>query len=105
MSGVISNHFKKDLSLVGFDKGFKMPEISRFLGIIIYMYFSEHNPPHFHIKYNDYKAVMDIYNLNILEGKLPAKVRGLVEEWAEIHKDELLEIWNTKDFHKIEPLV
>ena len=82
-----------------------MPEISRFLGIIIFMYFDEHNPPHFHIKYNEYKAVMEIQSLNILAGYLPVKVRGLVEEWAEMHQAELLEMWNTKDFHKIKPLV
>jgi len=82
-----------------------MPEISRFLGIIIFMYFDEHNPPHFHIKYNEYKAVMEIQSLNILAGHLPVKVRGLVEEWAEMYQAELLEMWNSKDFHKIKPLV
>jgi hypothetical protein len=60
-----------------------MPEISRFLGIIITMYFDEHNPPHFHVRYNEYRASMCIKNLNIIAGSLPAKVRGLVEEWAE----------------------
>ena len=55
-----------------------MPEISRFLGIIISMYFNEHNPPHFHIRYNEYRASIDIRNLNIIVGSLPAKVRGLV---------------------------
>jgi hypothetical protein len=59
-----------------------MPEISRFLGIVIYMYFEEHNPPHFHVKYNEHKAVMDIQTLNILAGHLPVKVRGLVGEWV-----------------------
>ena len=57
-----------------------MPEISRFLGIIISMYFDEHNPPHFHIRYNEYKAAMDIRTLNLCDGHLPVKVRGLVEE-------------------------
>ncbi len=56
-----------------------MPEISRFLGIIISMYFDDHNPPHFHVQYNEYRASMDIKNLNITVGLLPAKVRGLVE--------------------------
>lgn len=69
------------------------------------MYFDEHNPPHFHIRYNDYRAVMNIQNLNIMDGHLPAKVRGLVEEWAELNQDELMAMWNTKDFHKINPLV
>ena len=82
-----------------------MPEICRFLGIVISMYFNEHNPPHFHIRYNEYRAVMDIQTLNVLDGLLPARVRGLVEEWAELHRQELLSMWNSKEFHKIEPLV
>jgi len=82
-----------------------MPEISRFLGIIIFMYFDEHNPPHFHVKYNEYKAIVEIQSLNILAGYLPGKVRGLVEEWAELHQQELLDMWHTKNFHKIKPLV
>ena len=82
-----------------------MPEITRFLGIVITMYFDEHDPPHFHVRYNEYRASVDIRTLNIIVGALPAKVRGLVLEWAELHKDELLSMWNSKDFHKIEPLV
>ncbi|HEX3018682.1 MAG TPA: DUF4160 domain-containing protein [Chitinispirillaceae bacterium] len=82
-----------------------MPEITRFLGIIISMYFEEHHPPHFHVRYNEFRASMDIQKLNIIAGNLPAKVRGLVTEWAELHKSELLEMWKTSDFHRIEPLV
>ncbi len=82
-----------------------MPEICRFLGIVIMMYFDEHNPPHFHVRYNEYQATLDIQTLNVLAGKLPAKVRGLVEEWAELHRDELMQMWSTKEFHKISPLV
>ena len=82
-----------------------MPEISRFLGIIISMYFDEHNPPHFHVQYNEYRASMEIKNLNITVGSLTAKVRGLVEEWAELHRDELLSMWETKEFHRVQPLV
>lgn len=82
-----------------------MPEISRFLGIIISMYFDEHNPPHFHIQYNEFRASMDIRTLNILAGGVPARVRGLVEEWAELHRDELMEMWETTDFHRVAPLV
>jgi len=82
-----------------------MPEICRFLGIIVSMYFDEHNPPHFHVRYNDFRASFEIESLNIIAGKVPAKVRGLVEEWAELHKTELLEMWDSKDFHKIAPLV
>jgi hypothetical protein len=82
-----------------------MPEICRFLGIIITMYFDEHNPPHFHVRYNEHRASVEISTSNILNGEIPARVRGLVAEWAELHKTELLEMWNSKDFHKIEPLV
>jgi hypothetical protein len=82
-----------------------MPEICRFLGIVITMYFDEHNPPHFHVRYNEFRASVEIHTLNILSGDLPAKVRGLVQEWAEPHKQELLEMWESKAFHKLEPLV
>jgi len=82
-----------------------MPEVSRFLGIIITMYFDEHNPPHFHVRYNEHRASVDIKTLNISAGSLPARVRGLVEEWAELHGDELLAMWETKEFHSVEPLI
>lgn len=82
-----------------------MPEISRFLGIIISMYFDDHNPPHFHVRYNDFRAVMAIRTLNIIHGSLPARVRGPVEEWAEMHQAELLAMWESKEFHAIAPLV
>lgn len=82
-----------------------MPEICRFLGIVISMYFNEHNPPHFHVRYNEYRAVMDIRTMNVMDGHLPARVRGLVEEWTELHQQELMIMWESKDFHQIEPLV
>lgn len=67
-----------------------MPEISRFLGIIITMYYNNHPPPHFHVRYNQQKAIIDIQNLSILVGKLTPRVFGLVIEWAAIHQAELL---------------
>ena len=82
-----------------------MPEICRFLGIVITMYFEEHDPPHFHVRYNEHRASMDIKTLNLIASALPAKVRGLVEEWAEQHQQELLEMWQSQDFHKLKPLV
>jgi hypothetical protein len=69
------------------------------------MYWSEHNPPHFQVSYNEFKATVGIRDLNVLAGKLPARVRGLVEEWAELHQSELLAMWLSKQFHKIEPLI
>jgi hypothetical protein len=89
-------------------KEYPMPELSRFLGIIV-MYFNDHAPPHFHAEYNEYKAAIAIETLGVLEGKLPGKVLSLVVEWAAEHKDELLENWHsiraTGKFHKISPLV
>ena len=82
-----------------------MPEICRFLGIIITMYFDEHNPPHFHVRYNEYRASVEIQSINVMAGAIPAKVRGLVEEWAELHQQELLRMWKTQEFHKVDPLV
>jgi len=57
-----------------------MPEISRFLGIIIYMHFNDHNPPHFHVKYGNYKAIININNFGIIEGNLPPKALSIVVE-------------------------
>ena len=82
-----------------------MPEICRFLGIIISMYFDEHNPPHFHVRYHEDRAVINMQTLNVRNGHLPAKVRGLVEEWAELHQSELMTMWDSKEFHKLTPLV
>ena len=84
-----------------------MPEISRFYGIIIYMYMSEHNPPHFHVWYENYKAIITIKD-GIITGSLPRRALNLVYEWLDIHKDELLDNWNRlanfENPQKIEPL-
>lgn len=66
-----------------------MPEISRFYGIIIAMFFGDHNPPHFHARYADKKVAIEIESLRILEGNLPPRALGLVIEWASQHKAEL----------------
>ncbi|MFV0339397.1 MAG: DUF4160 domain-containing protein [Parachlamydiaceae bacterium] len=85
-----------------------MPEISRFFGIVIAMYYKEHNPPHFHVRYNDSKAMISIKDLAILEGKLSPKVLGIVVEWASQYQNELLEDWNLAqkfaELKKIPPL-
>ena len=85
-----------------------MPVISRFLGIIIAMFYQDHNPPHFHVRYNEYKAAVSIKDLALLEGKLPPKVLGLVIEWASIHQQELMEDWELakqlRELKAIKPL-
>ncbi|WP_096700715.1 DUF4160 domain-containing protein [Magnetospirillum sp. 15-1] len=70
-----------------------MPEISRFLGMIIAMYYDDHAPPHFHVRYGDREAVIRINDLACIQGNLPPKAMGLVIEWAAAHKDELEKDW------------
>ena len=67
-----------------------MPEISRFYGIVISMYYDDHNPPHFHARYGGDRAAIEIPSLRVLEGKLPPRVLGLVVEWASQHQPELM---------------
>ena len=81
-----------------------MPEISRFYGLIIYMFFNDHNPPHFKVKYGDFEANILISNGTILNGDLPISKLKLVTAWAEIHKEQLQKMWDSKEFQKIQPL-
>lgn len=85
-----------------------MPEICRFYGIIIAMFFDDHNPPHFHARYSGDKVAIEIESLRILEGQLPARALGLVIEWASQHQSELMENWNLAENNqapkKISPL-
>ena len=71
-----------------------MPELCRFYGIVIQIYYDDHPPPHFHAKYGDYKAVLGIDSLKISSGKLPPRVSSLVIEWASQHQEELHEAWH-----------
>ena len=86
-----------------------MPEISRFLGIIIAMYYQDHQPPHFHAKYGGQRAVFTISDLRMIEGELPGRIISLVLEWAFDHREELLDDWELavekKPLRKIRPLV
>ena len=70
-----------------------MPEICRFYGIVIRMYFADHNPPHFHATYGDSEAVVDISSPAAIAGHLPPRAMGLVIEWAAIHQQDLLAAW------------
>jgi hypothetical protein len=86
-----------------------MPSIAKFLGIVIAIYYKEHNPPHFHVKYNEYKAVFTILDLTLIEGELPPRVVSIVLEWAFQNRNELMEDWalamNKKALKPIKPLV
>lgn len=86
-----------------------MPEVSRFFGIIIKMFFNDHAPPHFHVQYGDYKAVIDINTKEVTEGYLPPKQLRLVQAWAFIHEQELMDNFkvlanNNPNLKMIEPL-
>lgn len=70
-----------------------MPEICRFLGIIVAMYYREHRPPHFHVAYAESRAVFALGPLRLLEGRLPPRAYGLVMEWAALHEMELRDDW------------
>jgi hypothetical protein len=70
-----------------------MPEISRFFGIVIRMYFDDHGPPHFHVSHAGVEAKVRIDPLGVLRGDLPPRVLALVVEWARLHRTELLENW------------
>ena len=88
-----------------------MPEICRFYGIIIKMFFEEHNPPYFHAEYGSFEALIEIDTLAVIGGKLPPRALGLVMEWVALHQKELIELivlWQNareqKPLGKIEPL-
>jgi len=78
-----------------------MPEISRFYGIIVFMFFNDHNPPHFKVKYSEFEANIIVENGALMNGDLPLSKLKLVQAWAEIHKEELLEMWLSKNFTKL----
>ena len=86
-----------------------MPVISKFYGIVIKMYFlgREHNPPHVHVIYGEETFSISINDLLIIGGEKEPSARTLsmVKEWIMIHKEELLEMWDSQDIHQLDPLV
>ena len=85
-----------------------MPEISRFYGIIIKIYYDDHNPPHFHAEYGEYQALIRIEDFTLMKGDLPPRALGLVMEWTSQHKEELIQEWSLsgddKPLFRIKPL-
>ncbi len=85
-----------------------MPQLSRFFGIVIYMYYRDHAPAHFHAVYNEFQSKISILTFEVIEGKLPPRIFGLVAEWASLHKEELLNDWELmkegKKLNQIAPL-
>jgi hypothetical protein len=85
-----------------------VPEISRFFGIVIKMFFDDHNPPHFHAYYGEHEVLIDITHLAVFAGSLPPRAMGLVIEWATLHQEELFNDWakarEQQSLERIEPL-
>lgn len=81
-----------------------MPEISRFYGIVAYMFFNDHNPPYFKVKYSEFEANVLIDNGSIMNGDLSISKLKQVQALAEIHKEELMDMWLSKQFHKVNSL-
>lgn len=85
-----------------------MPEISRFFGIIIRMYFDDHPPPHFHAIYGKHEVEVGINPIGVLQGGLPRRAQSMVIEWAALHQQELMQNWNRlhndQPAEKIKPL-
>lgn len=80
-----------------------MPEISRFYGIVIKLYYDDHHPAHFHAQYGEFEVLVAIETLAIIAGRLPARALGLVTEWAVLHQDELKIAWqDAQDFEPVE---
>ncbi len=85
-----------------------MPELSRFFGIIIRMFYSDHEPAHFHAIYGEYEALIEIETLLVFRGSLPRRALALVLEWAALHRVELHDDWQRaragETLNEIEPL-
>jgi len=81
-----------------------MPEVARFYGIVIKVFFGDHPPSHFHAVYGECNALVSIESLQIIEGDLPSRAQNLVLEWATLYQQDLLQMWNTQEFRKLPPL-
>jgi hypothetical protein len=85
-----------------------MPEICRFYGIVIKMYFADHAPPHFHAEYAEFEARVAIDSLAVISGRLPPRAMGLVAEWTTLHQSELAALWEkarrSEPLDRLDPL-
>ena len=84
-----------------------MPEIARFYGIIIKMFFKpkEHEPSHIHALYGEYIGIFDLQTKKMTDGDLPAKAQALVGEWLDMHSEALQKMWDTQTINKLPPLL
>ena len=92
---------------LGMEKSNAMPEICRYYGIIIYMNFNDHEPPHFHARYEDQEVTIEIQS-GIVKGQMSKRALRMLFEWSEMQKPELMENWRLarerRPLNKIPPL-
>ena len=83
-----------------------MPEVSRFYGIVIKMFFKpkEHEPAHIHALYDEYVGVFDINTFEMTEGDMPTRAQKMIKEWLQLHQNELRDMWQTQRIVKLPPL-
>ena len=81
-----------------------MPEVARFYGIVVKMFFGDHPPPHFHAVYGEHVGLFNIDTLEMIEGDLPNRAKSLIVEWAHLHKEALKQMWESQEFRKLPPL-
>ena len=81
-----------------------MPEVTRFYGIVIKLFFGDHPPPHFHAVYGEYNALFNIETLEMIEGDLHPRAMKMLVEWATREQSELMKMWNSQEFYKLPPL-
>ena len=85
-----------------------MPELSRFYGIVVFMNYNDHEPPHFHARYQEQEITMEIPT-GVVQGKMSKRRLRLVQEWFKEHQAELMENWKRarkrQAFRKIAPLI
>lgn len=84
-----------------------MPIVSRFYGIIVFIFWRDHSPPHFHARYGEYEIIVEIEG-GARTGTMPGRAVSMIQQWRELHKDELMENWRLaeqkKPLRHIEPL-
>lgn len=85
-----------------------MPEICRFYGIVIKLFYNDHPPPHFHAEYGEHEALIRIEDAEVFAGNLPSRALSMIREWTTLHRDELTQAWESarqaQPPDKIEPL-
>jgi hypothetical protein len=83
-----------------------MPEISRFYGIVVKMFFKpkEHEPGHIHALYGEYIGIFDLESMKMVDGDMPLKAQKLVEEWMHLYQEDLIKMWNEQNMGQLPPL-